>query len=312
MTPPIPIVYVGLDIAKASLQVDLLGTSLNLPNTPSGHSMLLRKLAAVSGAQVVCEATGGHERAVTAFLQGAQIPVSVINPARVRQFARAKGTHAKTDPIDAQVLSAFGSALAPELTPARTPTESKLAAYVTRRLQLISMRVAETQRAEACLDPVLAKAFVCILRYLENAIAKIDLLIKNLVRENARLSQQVGRLEEITGVGLVTAVSVLAELPELGTLTRGQAAALAGLAPYNRDSGRSNGKRRISGGRSQLRRGLYMAALSASRNNPTLKVFYDRLIAKGKPSKVALAAVMRKLVVLMNHMLKNPAFLLAA
>lgn len=228
MTPPIPIVYVGLDIAKASLQLDLLGKSFDFSNTPSGHSLLLKKLASIAGVQVVCEATGGYERALTAFLQSAQVPVSVINPARVRQFARARGTHAKTDPIDARVLSAFGSALAPQPTPARTPTESTLAAYVSRRLQLISMRVAETQRAEACLDQVLAKDFVGILRYLENAIAKINTLIKNLVRENPLLRQQVARLEEITGVGLVSAVSVLAELPELGSLTKGQAAALAG------------------------------------------------------------------------------------
>jgi len=311
MNPNPPTVYAGLDIAKATLQLNLLAKSFDLPNTPSGHAQLVKKLAAVSAVHLVCEATGGHERAVAAALHAAQIPVSVINPARVRQFARASGTYAKTDPIDAQVLTAFGAAMSPPITPARTPTESKLAAYVSRRLQLIEIRVAEAQRADACIDSVLANSFVGCLRYLDNAIRKIDFLIKNLVSEDARLADQVRRLAEIPGVGLVTAVNTLAEMPELGSLTRNQSAALAGLAPYNRDSGITTGKRRISGGRPLLRRGLYMAALSASRTNPILKPFYDRLIAKGKPAKVALTAVMRKLVILMNHVLKNPSFSLA-
>jgi len=311
MNQILPPVYTGLDVAKATLQLHLQGKSFDLANTPSGHAQLVKRLRAISGAHVVCEATGGYERAVAAALQAAQIPVSVMNPARVRQFARALGTHAKTDPIDAQVLTAFGSALVPETTPPRTPTELKLTAYVNRRAQLIEMRIAEEQRADVCIDPVLAKSFVGALRHFQSALAKIDLLIKELVADNARLAEQVRRLAQISGVGLVTAVSVLAQMPELGTLTRGQAAALAGLAPYNRDSGKSTGKRCISGGRPELRKCLYMAALAASRSNSVLKPFYQRLIANGKPGKVALTAVMRKLVILMNHILKNPTFALA-
>jgi transposase len=311
MNPTSPPVYAGLDVAKATLQLHFQGRSLDLTNTARGHAQLVKRLGAVSGAHVVCEATGGYERAVAAALQAAQIPVSVLNPARVRQFARACGTHAKTDPIDAQVLTAFGSALAPQTTPPRTPTELKLTAYVNRRAQLIEMRIAEAQRADVCLDSVLAKSFAGALRYLENSIARIESFIQQLVAENARLAEQVRRLAEIPGVGLVTAVSVLAQMPELGTLTRGQTAALAGLAPYNRDSGKAAGKRCISGGRPELRRCLYMAALSASRSNPILKPFYQRLIAHGKPGKVALTAVMRKLIVLMNHLLKYPSFSLA-
>lgn len=310
MITPLTPVYAGLDVAKATLQLHLQTKSIDLDNTPSGHALLVKRLSAIPGAHVVCEATGGYERAVAAALQAALIPVSVMNPARVRQFARALGTHAKTDPIDAQVLSAFGSALAPDSTPPRTPLELKLTAYVNRRAQLIEMRIAEVHRAEVCTDSILAKSFVAALRHLQNAVAKIDLLIKELVAANAKLAEQVRRLAEISGVGLVTAVSVLAQLPELGTLSRGQAGALAGLAPYNRDSGTSSGKRCISGGRPEVRRCLYMAALSASRSNPVLKPFYQRLIAKGKPSKVALTAVMRKLIILMNHLLKNPSFVI--
>ena len=308
MPLPIPPVYVGLDIAKLTLELNLRRRSASLPNTPGGQAALVRRLQAVPGAHVVCEATGGYERAVVAALHAAQIPVSVLNPARARQFARALGTQAKTDPIDAAVLTAFGGALRPEATPARTPSEAKLAAYVTRRGQLIALRVAESQRAEACLDPVLAKTFVHALRHLEKAISTVERLIQTLVGQTAELAERVRRLDAIPGVGLLTAVGVLAALPELGTLGRGQAAALAGLAPYNRDSGTASGKRHICGGRSDARQSLYMAALTASRSNPILKAFYDRLLAAGKPPKLALTAVMRKLLVLMNHLLKNPDF----
>lgn len=311
MNPTFPTVYAGLDVAKATLQLHFQGRSFDLTHTARGHAQLVKRLGAVSGAHVVCEATGGYERAVAAALQAAQIPVRVLNPARVRPFARALGTHAKTDPIDAQVLTAFGSALAPQTTPPRTPTELKLNAYVNRRAQLIEMRIAETQRADACVDSVLAPSLAGALRYLENSIAEMESFIKQLVAENAPLAEPVRRLAEIPGVGLVTAVSVLAQMPELGTLTRGQTAALAGLAPDNRDRGKGSGKRCLSGGRPELRRCLYMAALSASRSNPILKPFYQRLIANGKPGKVALTAVMRKLIILMNHLLKYPSFSLA-
>ena len=304
-------VYAGLDIAKASLQLHLQSKSYDLPNTPAGHAQLTTRLAAVPGGHVICEATGGYERAVVAALHAATVPVSVINPARVRQFARASGQLAKTDPIDAAVLAAFGQAFAPEPTPARTATENKMAALVARRVQLLELRVAEAQRAQTCSDPALAKLFKPWLVQVEKQIAKVEALLEELLAEQTKLAEQVRRLDEITGVGRLTAVMVLATLPELGTLNRRQAAALAGLCPYNRDSGQWAGKRCISGGRAEVRRALYMAALAASRSNHLLKPFYDRLIAAGKPGKVALTAVMRKLIILMNHLLKNPDFSLA-
>jgi transposase len=304
-------VYAGLDIAKASLQLHLQSKCFDLPNTPAGHAQLSKRLAAIPGIHVICEATGGYERAVVAVLHAAALSVSVINPARVRQFARASGELAKTDPIDAAKLTAFGQAFAPAPTPARTATELKMAALVLRRGQLLELRVAEAQRADTCADADLRKLFTPWLAQMEKQIAKVEALIEGLLKAQASLADQVQRLDNIMGVGRLTAIMVLATLPELGTLNRRQAAALAGLCPYNRDSGQWAGKRCISGGRAQVRRALYMAALSASRSNHLLKPFYDRLIAAGKPAKVALTAVMRKLIVLMNHLLKNPNFSLA-
>jgi transposase len=304
-------VYVGLDIAKSSLQLDLHSRSYNLNNTTAGHAQLVKRLITVPGVHVICEATGGYERAVVAALHAAAIPVSVINPARVRQFARASGKLAKTDPIDAAKLTAFGHAFRPEETPPRTSTEIKMIALVARRAQLIELRVAEVQRAATCTEPDLRKLFTTWLAQVEKQIAKVEALIEGVLAEQAALAQQIQRLDDIMGVGRITALSVLAIMPELGQLNRRQAAALAGLSPYNRDSGQWAGKRYIRGGRSEVRRALYMAALSASRSNHLLKPFYERLIAAGKPAKVALTAVMRKLIVLMNHLLKNPNFSLA-
>lgn len=311
MNQHIPPVYVGLDIAKATLQIHLQGKLLDLPNSTSGHAQLIKRLAALPGAQVVCEATGGYERAVVAALHAAALPASVLNPARVRQFARAAGKLAKTDPIDAALLTAFGQALAPEPTAPRTATEIKLAALVGRRAQLLELHIAERQRADTCTDPALTKLFTPWLAQMEKQIGKVEALIDALLAEQATLAGQVQRLEEVTGIGPLTAVMVLAAMPELGQLSRQQAAALAGLCPYNRDSGQWAGKRCIGGGRTDVRRALYMAALTASQHNRVLKPFYDRLITAGKPAKVALTAVMRKLIVLMNHLLKNPTFSLA-
>ena len=304
-------VYVGLDIAKATLQLHCQSKSYDLANTASGHRQLIKRLAAILGVHVICEATGGYERAVAAALHAANLTVSIINPARVRQFARASGELAKTDPIDAATLTAFGQAFAPEPTPPRTATEIKMTALVARRAQLIELHVAERQRADTCVEPALCKLFTAWLVQMEKQIAKVEALIEVMLAEQTALAGRVQRLDEITGVGRITAVSVLATIPELGQLNRRQAAALAELCPYNRDSGQWAGKRSISGGRAEVRRALYMAALSASRSNHLLKPFYDRLIAAGKPGKVALTALMRKLIVLMNHLLKNPNFSLA-
>jgi transposase len=312
MSPNTPtILYAGLDIAKSNLQLHLAGRFHDLPNTAAGHRRLIELLAAQEHLHVICEATGGYERDVVAALHAAQMPVSVLNPARVRHFARAQGQRAKTDRIDAAVLTACGVALQPPPTAARTQLEQHLAELVRRRRQLLESLVAQRQQAERLTIPALRRQAQSLIRRLERDRAQTESLLTQLREHATALDERVQRLEAIAGVGSLTALGVLAELPELGTLNRQQAAALAGLAPHPRESGQWQGRRTIGGGRAAVRRALYMAALSAARSNRRLREFYQRLRGAGKPAKVALTAVMRKLLVLMNHVLKNPNFSLA-
>ena len=303
--------HTGLDIAKLNLQLHLAGRVHDLPNTAAGHRRLLKLLATQPGAHVVCEATGGYERDVVAALHTASVPVSVLNPARVRHFARATGQRAKTDHIDAAVLSAYGQALQPKPTAPRTEQEQHLAELIRRRVQVLEILVAQRQQAQRLTVPALRRQAQSLVRRLERDVKQIEAQLKELRTQATALDERVQKLEAITGVGAITALGVLAELPELGTLNRRQAAALAGLAPHPRESGQWHGRRRIGGGRAPVRRALYMAALVAARSHRQLKAFYQRLRAAGKPAKVALTAVMRKLIVLMNHLLKNPSFALS-
>jgi transposase len=303
-------IYSGLDISKQNLQLHLQGRIHDLPNTPTGHRRLLKLVAPAAGLQVVCEATGGYERPVVATLHQANIPVSVLNPARVRHFARATGRQAKTDHIDAAVLSDYGAKLQPKCTAPRTPQEQQLTELIRRRAQLLEFLVAQRQQVEGLTVPALRRAAHALIRRLEADLAQIQDLLQDLRNEAPALDAKVEKLQAIKGVGTLTAMAVLAELPELGSLTRGQAAALAGLAPHPRDSGQWQGKRTIGGGRAQVRRALYMAALVAAHSNRHFQSFYQRLRLAGKPAKVALTAVMRKLIVLMNQILKHPDFVL--
>jgi transposase len=303
-------IYSGLDIAKQNLQLQLAGRPHDLPNTTAGHRRLLKLLTRHPAVHVVCEATGGYEREVVAALHQANIPVSVLNPARVRHFARATGQRAKTDHIDAAVLSSYGQALQPKPTAPRTEQEQQLTELVRRRVQVLEILVAQRQQAERLTLPSLRRQAQSLVRRLERDLVQIEDQLQELRTQAPALQQRVQKLEAITGVGTITALGVLAELPELGTLNRRQAAALAGLAPHPRESGQWHGRRTIGGGRAPVRRALYMAALVAARSNRQLKEFYQRLRTAGKPAKVALTAVMRKLVVLMNHTLKNPDFVL--
>jgi transposase len=303
-------IYTGLDIAKLNLQLHLAGRVHDWPNTATGHRRLCKLLAAQPGVHVVCEATGGYERDVVAALHEAKVPVSVLNPARVRHFARATGQRAKTDDIDAAVLSAYGQALQPKPTTPRTEQEQQLAELFRRRVQVLAILVAQRQQAERLTLPALRRQAQSLVRRLERDVEQIEAQLKELRTQAATLDERVQKLVAITGVGAITALGVLAELPELGTLNRRQAAALAGLAPHPRESGQWHGHRSIGGGRAPVRRALYMAALVAARANRQLKEFYQRLRLAGKPAKVALTAVMRKLIVLMNYILKNPNFVL--
>ena len=306
-----PILYVGLDVAKASLQLDLAGKSHTLANDAKGHARLLKLLRDHPTAQVLCEATGGYEQPVVRALHAAQVPVSVVEAGRVRHFAKAKGLRAKTDPIDAAVLTEYGRTFRPAATLAPTVTQTRLAELGTRRRQLLQTLTAETHRAEHYTDPLSQKQSRKLRRLLDEQVGDCDAAITELIAADAALQAKADRLDAIAGVGAVTAATVLAEMPELGTLSDEAAAALVGVAPYNQDSGDQTGARHIGGGRKAVRGALYMATLSAVRHDRILKAFYLRLRTAGKKPKVALIAAVRKLVVLMNRLLKNPNFQLA-
>jgi transposase len=306
-----PILHVGLDVAKLSLQLHLAGRFHSLANDRKGHTQLLKLLRTHPGAHLICEATGGYEQPVVRALQAADIPVSIIEASRVRHFARAQGQRAKTDPIDAAVLTHYGVTFKPLPTPAVAAQQQRLAELSQRRRQLIHTRTAESNRADHYTDPLCVRQARLLQKALEKQIKQCDQAITALIAQDASLQQKARRLEAIAGVGPVVAATVLAEMPELGKLNPQTAAALAGVAPYNRDSGELKGVRHISGGRRHVRCALYMATLSAVRHDRMLKAFYTRLRTAGKKPLVALTACMRKLVVLMNHLLKNDHFQLA-
>jgi transposase len=305
------IIYAGLDIAKTTLELYLAGQTHSLANDPKGHAQLL-KLLRPHNAHVVCEATGGYERASVRALQAAGIPVSLLEAGRVRHFASAKGRRAKTDAIDARVLAEYGAALQPAASLPPSEQQETLRQLTTRRRQLIDTMTAETNRAAHYIDSLCARQSRALLRLLEKQILYCEKAILNLIGQDPDLSAKADRLDAIPGVGPTTAAIVLAEMPELGTLTNESAAALAGVAPYNQDSGSKAGGRHIYGGRGAVRNALYMAALSGVKHDAILKAFYLRLRDAGKKPKVALVACMRKLIILMNRLIKNPKFELAA
>ncbi|MFA6564650.1 MAG: IS110 family transposase [Verrucomicrobiia bacterium] len=298
-------VYTGLDIAKATLQLHLQGQQLSLPNTAAGHRQLIKRLRSVPGAHVLCEATGGYERAVVAALHAAQIPVSVLNPAQVRYFALAQGQRAKNDPIDASVLSAYGAALRPDPTPLPDACLRQLRALVQWRLHLLEQLQAARNHAEHATEAFVRKQLTQLIGQLSRRIEAAEIELAAALARSPQWQAQINKLTALDGIGTLTAVSVLCQMPELGQLNRGQTAALGGLAPWTRQSGPWQGQRHIGGGRAAVRRALYMAAVSVARMAQSrLGRFYRRLREAGKPAKVALAAVMRKLLIQMNHALK--------
>jgi transposase len=278
-------IYAGLDIAKLNLQLHLAGRLCDLPNTAAGQRRLLKLLATQPGIQVIGEATGGYERDVVAVLHENQVPVSVLNPAWVRHFARATGQRAKTDPIDATVLTAYGQTLRPKPTAPRSPQEQQLTELVRRRVQLSEALVAQRLQTQPLTLPVLQRQAKRLIRRLEQDIQQIEAQLQALRTQTPALDQRAQKLETIKGVGALTALGVLAELPELGTLNRGQAAALAGLAPHPRESGQWRGRRTIGGGRPQVRRALYMAALVAARSHQPFKAFINASGRRASPPK---------------------------
>jgi transposase len=305
--------YAGVDISKAALDVSLAGQDpYRYTNDAAGIAKLVKALKKLpEPAWVICEPSGGYERDLLEALWAAGITVSLVNAARIRAFARAQGLLAKTDEIDASVLREFGELLQPAALAAPSPERQKLAALVQRREQLIIILSTEEQRLAQARDAAVRKLGASLIKELQKQVEQLEEMIETQINDDKTLKAQSERLQQVKGIGQVTASTLLAELPELGKLSRNESGALAGVAPYNRDSGDFRGRRTIRGGRVQVRRVLYMAALVAVRFNPILKAFYQRLVAAGKPKKVALTAVMRKLIVLLNHLLKNPEFKLA-
>lgn len=302
------VVYIGVDVAKAYLDVAWAERSRRFANGKSGWSALIRwiKQSALP-VHLICEASGGYEQGLLDAAQQNGIKISLVQANRVRQFARAAGILAKTDKVDARVLCAFGSTMQPEPRAPLSAQQKQLRELETQRRHLSRILVAEQNRLAQLNDKELQRLTRSLLATLKRQMAAIDARIAGLIAQDQSLKEKAQKLTAIAGVGPRTAVLLLAQIPELGTLNRAQAAALAGLAPFNRDSGTLRGKRTIFGGRRALRCGLYMAALVAARHNLILRNFYQRLRKNGKPHKVALTAVMRKLLLALNHTLKPAA-----
>ena len=302
------VVYIGVDVAKAYLDVAWAERSRRFANGKSGWSALIRwiKQSALP-VHLICEASGGYEQGLLDAAQQNGIKISLVQANRVRQFARAAGILAKTDKVDARVLCAFGSTMQPEPRAPLSAQQKQLRELETQRRHLSRVLVAEQNRLAQLNDKELQRLTRSLLATLKRQMAAIDARIAGLIAQDQSLKEKAQKLTAIAGVGPRTAVLLLAQIPELGTLNRAQAAALAGLAPFNRDSGTLRGKRTIFGGRRALRCGLYMAALVAARHNLIPRNFYQRLRKNGKPHKVALTAVMRKLLLALNHTLKPAA-----
>lgn len=297
---------VGVDVSKDHLDWTLgsEGEVRQVPNTPAGVRRLVRKLCSLELDRVVLEATGGYERLLFQALSDAGVAVVRINPKRARDFGKAMGVLAKNDAIDARLLALYGSKVEPRVAPARSERERRMSELAARRRQLVQMITMEKNRREH-MPRWLRADQESLLRVLENRVAKIDALLDATIAEDAEQQSRFDRLQSVPGVGAKTARALLADLPELGQLDRRKIAALAGLAPFAKDSGRKSGKRSIYGGRAAPRTALYLAALIASRYNPKLKVVYGRLKAAGKPGKVALVAVARKLLTILNAIVRD-------
>ena len=299
--------FIGIDVSKdfLDLHVRPTGDTAREPNDPDGVASITTRAVAAGAALVVIEATGGYEAPVAASLAAAGVPVAVVNPRQVRQFAGATGRPAKTDALDAAVLAHFAEAVRPDPRPLPGPEARRLAEILGRRRQLLGMRAMESNRLAQTADRSVRKDIEAHLRWLDDHLGRIDRELAAAVEGCPVWRASDDLLRSIPGVGRVVSRTLLAEFPELGTLTREQVGALAGVAPMNRDSGRWTGRRFITGGRAGVRSAAYMAALSARRFNPALRAFADRLAEKGKPAKVVLIAVARKLLVLANAVLRT-------
>lgn len=298
--------FVGIDVSKAQLDVAFRpsGERLQVSNSESGIAELVARLSVTPPTLVVLEATGGYQAAVVASLAIAKVATAVVNPRQVRDFAKATGRLAKTDAIDAAVLAHFAEVIRPEPRPLVDEQTLALEALVTRRRQVVEMITAEKNRLTQS-HKSLRSTIKAHINFLQRELQDIHRELDGMLRTSPLWREHEDLLRSAKGIGRVTVATLFAELPELGTLDRKRIAALVGVAPMNRDSGTHRGRRMIWGGRASVRAALYMAALVASRHNPVIRRFYERLCAAGKPKKVALTACMRKLLTIVNAMVRT-------
>jgi transposase len=298
---------IGIDVGKDSLAVDSApaGITLAVPNSPEGRRELIKALKGHAIALVVLEATGGYERPVAAELLEAGFATVVVNPRQVRDFARGLGELAKTDPIDAHVLARFAQIVEPKPRPAASEQQAELAELVTRRRQLVGTLTQESNRAEMARLPRVRRSIEAVRHVLDKQVEQLDEEIAKLIEADETLSRKDKILRSTPGVGPGTSAMLLSHLPEIGQLNRQEVAALAGVAPWDIKSGRWTGQSSIWGGRADVRSMLYMAALTARRCNPTISAFAKRLEAQGKAFKIVITACMRKLLIILNSMLRS-------
>jgi transposase len=298
--------YVGIDVSKDRLDVHVqpTGEAFAVARDGEGLASLVERLKPLKPHLVAVEATGGFEMTVAAAIAGAGLPLAVVNPAQVRHYAQALGRHAKTDRIDAEVIARFAEAVRPEPRALADEATQALADLVTRRRQVIAMMVAERQRATR-LPKRLKRSCERVVRVLEKELAALDQDIDTTVRGTPAWRVKEDLLASVIGIGTITARALIADLPELGTLNRRQIAALVGVAPFTRESGQWRGKSFIAGGRPTIRAALFVATMAAVRHNPSIRDFRQRLIAKGKPKMVAMVACMRKLLTILNAILRD-------
>lgn len=302
--------HIGIDVSKASLEVSPFDKGQpSVPNTLAGIRVLLGRLQKKNDSfMICCEATGGYERLLVEACHASDIPIAVVNARQVRDFAKSKGILAKTDAIDAKVLADYATQNPPRLTPKLECWRKKAKAIHVRLDEVKRMLTQERNRLDTLGDPMVIGMIKRHIRNLEGQVSALNTQLAKLVKTEAAFRDLCDRLMAVKGIGIITATALIAFLPEIGRVGDSQLVALAGLAPFCQDSGTWKGQRHISGGRSLLRSTLYMPAISASRTNPILKDFYDGLIKRGKPAKVALTAVMRKMVCLANRMASDPTF----
>lgn len=299
--------FVGIDVSKDRLDVHVRpsGQCFAALRDSNGLEQLVRKLRQLAPALIVLEATGGFEVTVAAALAGAHLPIAVVNPRQIRDFARATGRLAKTDALDAQVIALFAERIRPDARPLADADSQALAELVARRRQVVEMIGMETNRLHQGRNPRIQRMLRATLKTLTDQLAELDRDIDDTVRRSPIWRAADNLLTSVPGVGDVTAHTLIADLPELGQLDRRRIAALVGVAPINRDSGQMRGKRTIAGGRSDVRNALYMATLSAIRWNPVISKHYRSLVERGRPKKVALVACMRRLLGILNAILRT-------